>query len=91
MSRSTRYFEEKSCWPRAFEALVAEPAKRGVGTPLYRRWLRSRGITPRIARRGIESSERLGRHRWTVERTVAWRAGCRRLQSHLIWVGRLRS
>nr|WP_228718761.1 IS5 family transposase [Kitasatospora acidiphila] len=44
-----------------------------------RRWLRSRGVTPRIARRGIESSERLGRHRWTVERTVAWLAGCRRL------------
>jgi transposase len=44
-----------------------------------RRWLRSRRITPRIARRGIESSERLGRHRWTVERTVAWLAGCRRL------------
>ncbi|QMU80305.1 IS5 family transposase [Streptacidiphilus sp. PB12-B1b] len=44
-----------------------------------RRWLRSRHITPRIARRGIESSECLGRHRWTVERTVAWLAGCRRL------------
>ena len=26
----------------------------------------------RIARRGIESSERLGRHRWYVERTGAW-------------------
>ncbi|WP_199821293.1 IS5 family transposase [Streptomyces sp. NRRL B-3229] len=44
-----------------------------------RRWLRSRNITPRIARKGIESSQRLGRHRWTVERTVAWLAGCRRL------------
>lgn len=42
-------------------------------------WLRSRTITPRIARRGIESSQRLGRHRWTVERTVAWLSGCRRL------------
>ncbi|KOV25463.1 hypothetical protein ADK58_16050 [Streptomyces sp. XY152] len=28
---------------------------------------------------GIESSQRLGRHRWTVERTVAWLSGCRRL------------
>ena len=28
---------------------------------------RARGITPRIARRGIESSQRLGRHRWVVE------------------------
>ncbi len=44
-----------------------------------RRWLRSRDITARIARKGIESSQRLGRHRWTVARTVAWLAGCRRL------------
>ena len=44
-----------------------------------RRWLRSRNITPRIARRRIDSSERLGRYRRTVERTVAWPAGCRRL------------
>ncbi|WP_345702197.1 transposase, partial [Streptomyces avermitilis] len=32
-----------------------------------------------IARKGIESSKRLGRHRWVVERTVSWLAGCRRL------------
>ncbi|MFJ6491016.1 IS5 family transposase [Streptomyces californicus] len=44
-----------------------------------RQWLRSRHITPRIARKGIESSERLGRHRWTIERTMSWFAGCRRL------------
>lgn len=31
-----------------------------------------RGIAPRIARRGIETSERLGRHRWVVERTISW-------------------
>jgi transposase len=36
-------------------------------------------IVARIARKGIESSKRLGRHRWTVERTVAWLAGYRRL------------
>jgi hypothetical protein len=34
-----------------------------------RAYLRRRGIKPRIARRMIESSERLGRHRWTIERT----------------------
>jgi transposase len=34
---------------------------------------------PRIARRGIDSSERLGRHRWVVERSFAWLLGCRRL------------
>ena len=35
-----------------------------------RRWLSSRGIRHRLARKGIESSQRLGRHRWVVERTV---------------------
>ncbi len=44
-----------------------------------RRWLRGRRITPRIARKGTDSSRRLGRHRWTIERTMAWLAGCRRL------------
>jgi transposase len=44
-----------------------------------RRALRSRGITPRIARCGVESSERLGRYRWIVERSLAWLLGCRRL------------
>jgi transposase len=44
-----------------------------------RAWLRGRGIVPRIARRGIESSERLGRHRWKIERTIAWLFGYRRL------------
>ncbi len=33
----------------------------------------------RIARNGIESSTRPGRHRWTIERTMARLAGCRRL------------
>jgi transposase len=28
----------------------------------------------------IESSERLGRYRWTIERTGAWLGGFRRLQ-----------
>jgi IS5 family transposase len=37
-----------------------------------RQALPKRGITPRIARRGIESSERLGRSRWVVERTHSW-------------------
>jgi transposase len=44
-----------------------------------RRACRARRITPRIARRGIESSERLGRHRWVVERTFAWIHRFRRL------------
>jgi IS5 family transposase len=44
-----------------------------------RRACRKRGVVPRLARRGIESSERLGRHRWVVERTLAWFARFRRL------------
>jgi hypothetical protein len=38
-----------------------------------------RGIQHRIARKDVETSQRLGRHRWTIERTMAWLAGCRRL------------
>jgi transposase len=45
-----------------------------------RAYLRRRGIKPRIARRGIESSVRLGRHRWTIERTGAWLGDFRRLR-----------
>jgi IS5 family transposase len=41
--------------------------------------LRRREIRSRIARRRIESSARLGRHRWTIERTGAWLGGFRRL------------
>ena len=44
-----------------------------------RRECRIRGIKPRIARRGIESSQKLGRHRWVVERTHAWLNQFRRL------------
>jgi transposase len=54
-------------------------ADKGYDFPRCRKALRKRGITPRIARRGIESSERLGRHRWVVERTLAWLAKYRRL------------
>lgn len=43
------------------------------------RWLRERRIVPRIARPGIDSSERLGRHRWKIERSLSWLFGYRRL------------
>jgi transposase len=45
-----------------------------------RGYLSGRGIKVRIARCGIESSQRLGRHRWKAEHTIAWLAGCRRLR-----------
>ena len=38
-----------------------------------------RGIKVRIARKGVDSSARLGRHRWVVERTFAWLDQFRRL------------
>jgi transposase len=38
-----------------------------------------RGIRHRIARRGIESSPRLGKHSWVIERTFAWTNRFRRL------------
>jgi transposase len=35
---------------------------------------------PRIARRDVESSQRLSRHRFVAERSLAWLMGYRRLQ-----------
>jgi IS5 family transposase len=40
---------------------------------------RRRKISPRIARRGVEGSEKLGKHRWVVERSFAWLNRFRRL------------
>ncbi|GEM30274.1 hypothetical protein NN3_12810 [Nocardia neocaledoniensis NBRC 108232] len=44
-----------------------------------RRWGADRGIGVRIARRSIERSDRLGRHRWVVERSFSWLTGYHRL------------
>lgn len=54
-------------------------ADKGYDHAFCRRACWERGIVPCIARRGIESSQRLGRHRWVVERTFAWLARFRRL------------
>ena len=40
---------------------------------------RERKIAPRIARRGVDRSDRLGRHRCVVERTLAWFTRFRRV------------
>jgi transposase len=55
-------------------------ADKAYDSARCRRALRSRRIIPRIARRGIESSERLGRYRWVVERTLSWLNRFRRLK-----------
>ncbi len=52
-------------------------ADKAYDIPRCHEFLRRRGIKDRIARKGIESSERLGRHRWVVERTLAWLSKCR--------------
>ncbi len=54
-------------------------ADKAYDVPRCREALRRRRIKARIARRGVDSSERLGRHRWVVERTLAWFSRFRRL------------
>src|SRR6266516_7522225 len=55
-------------------------ADKGYDSQRNRRGLRQRGIVPRIARRGVESREKLGRYRWVVERTISWFHQFRRLR-----------
>jgi len=55
-------------------------ADKAYDTRAYRRYLTRRGIKVRIARCGVEPSDRLGHHRWKAERTIAWLFGCRRLR-----------
>ncbi len=55
-------------------------ADKGYDFSRCREALRKRGIKSRIARRGVESSERLGCHRWVVERTLSWLNRFRRLK-----------
>jgi len=64
---------------------IAKAWHRAPARPYYdhrrcRAYLRGRGITARIARREVESSTRLGRHRWKVERSLSWLSCFRRLQ-----------
>jgi IS5 family transposase len=54
-------------------------ADKAYDIPRCRRYLRRRGIGCRIARKKVDTSKRLGRHRWVVERTLARPARFRRL------------
>ncbi len=54
-------------------------ADKAYDAKARRQECRRRGIVPRIARKGIESSQKLGRHRWVVERTHVWFNRFRRL------------
>ncbi len=53
---------------------------KGYDYSVIRRGLRQRHIIPRIARKGIESSQKLGRYRWVVERTLSWLHHFKRLR-----------
>src|SRR5690606_33874874 len=64
---------------RQAQAPPGQHADKGYDYDDCRTALRTRGIIPRIARKGIESSQRLGRYRWVVERTFSWLTGFRRL------------
>jgi len=55
-------------------------ADKGYDSIKNRKFLRRRRIIPRIARRRMDSSEKLGRHRWVVERTLSWLNRFRRLK-----------
>ncbi|MER5619061.1 IS5 family transposase [Streptomyces sp. NPDC002215] len=46
-------------------------ADRGYDFDKYRRLVRARGITPKIARRGTPHGSGLGKTRWVIERTFA--------------------
>jgi transposase len=54
-------------------------ADKGYDYRVCRAALRRRGITARIARRGVDSSTRLGRYRYVIERCLEWVTRFRRL------------
>ena len=46
--------------------------EKGYDYPICRELCRARNITARIARKGIESSTRLGQYRYVIERCLEW-------------------
>jgi hypothetical protein len=55
-------------------------ADRGYDHDKYRKQVRDKGITPFIARRGVEHGSGLGVHRWVVEQRIALLHWFRRLR-----------
>jgi hypothetical protein len=82
-----RMFEDMVDGVRPVRQPVGRPRKRpaklhgdkGYDYPECRALLRGRNIIARIARKGIESSTRLGRHRYVIERCLEWTTRFRRL------------
>ncbi|MFD3881186.1 transposase [Streptomyces microflavus] len=73
----------RSCW--AVRLARHRPrrlfADRGYDFDKYRRLIRARGITPKIARSGAPHGSGLGKTRWFVERTFAWLHQFKRLRT----------
>jgi hypothetical protein len=55
-------------------------ADKGYDYPRCHQVLKQRHIVSRIAHKGIDASDRLGRYRWVVERTLSWLNRYRRLK-----------
>jgi transposase len=53
---------------------------RAYGSRAHHRWLRTLGITGRLARTGWPHGSGLGKTRWVVERTLSWLHQFRRLR-----------
>lgn len=75
----------KAILPTAPDAAPADDARtsctptKATTTPTHGACSASSASDPRIARRGIESPNLLGRHRWVIERTFTWFTGYHRL------------
>ena len=76
-SRRSSTASRRSSAPRKRAAKLH--ADKGYDYRKCRQEVMRRRIRVRIARKGIESSERLGCHRWVVERILAWLNRFRRL------------
>lgn len=87
---STTRWSSRSFWTPSGPSSVPEEADRGSVPRSFTptkptddkkcaRTLKKRDIKRRIARKKVESSQKLGRHRWVVEWTLAWLAKFRRL------------
>ena len=53
---------------------------RGYSSEEQRRWLRAKKIRPLLAKIGSPHGSGLGKTRWVIERTLAWRHHFRRLR-----------
>jgi len=53
---------------------------RAYGTPTNIAGCRERGIVPMLARIGSEHGSKLGKHRWVIERCLAWFSNFRRIK-----------